>query len=98
MYNSVLIFSTSCFAHAVNLAVGAFINALSPKQSSNSSSGEEEPIIPGSVPGRLFDESDVVGEEDDEEVIETLRQKLNKMEKDSGCHRATFQAHFSLVF
>ena len=84
MYNSVLIFSTSCFAHAVNLAVGAFINALSPKQSSNSSSGEEEPIIPGPVPGRLFDESDVVGEEDDEEVIETLRQKLNKMEKDSG--------------
>ena len=26
----------------------------------------------------------MVGEEDDEEVIEILRQKLNKMEKDSG--------------
>ena len=78
----------SCFAHAVNLAVGAFINALSPKQASSSGTGEE-PVVPGPVPSRSYNESDVVGEEDSDEVIETLHQKLNEMEKEPGAQSSS---------
>ena len=87
----------SCFAHAINLVVGAFINALSPKRPSNSGSGKGEPVVPGLVPSRLYDESDVAGEEDNEEAIETLRQKLSEIEKDPGTQLSSVRASSLLL-
>lgn len=39
----------------------------------------------------------MAGEEDDEEVIEKLRQKLNKMENDSGTQSSSVQASALLL-
>ena len=82
--------------HAVNLAVGAFINALSPKRTSGSGAGEE-PVVPGPVPGRLYDGSDVAGEEDDEEAIEMLHQKVNEMEKEPEAQSSSVRASSLLL-
>jgi len=83
-HNSFLTCSMSCFAHAINLAVGAFINTLSPKRPSSSDTGEDEYVVPGPVAGQSYNESDVAGEEDDDEMVEVLRQKVKEMEKEPG--------------
>lgn len=44
------------------------------------------------MPSRLYDESDVAGEEDNEEAIETLHQKLSEIEKDPGTQLSSVQA------
>lgn len=63
--------------------VGAFINMLSSKWPSNAGSGEE-PVVPGPITGQSYDKSDVMGEEDDEAMVETLHEKLKEMETEHG--------------
>ena len=49
------------------------------------------------MPSRLYDESDVAGEEDNEEAIETLRQKLSEIEKDPGTQLSSVRASSLLL-
>ena len=96
-HNSFLTCSMSCFAHAINLVVGAFINTLSPKQPSSSDTGEDEYVVPGPVAGQSYNESDVAGEEDDNEMVEVLRQKVKEMEKEPGVKSSTVRASSLLL-
>ena len=73
----------SCFAHAVNLAVGAFINGLSPKWGSKSGTDKDKPLIPGPILSQRYDELDIAVVEDDEEELETLCHELDEIEKSS---------------
>lgn len=73
----------SCFAHVVNLAVGAFINGLSPKRGLKSGADKDKPLIPGPLPSRRYDESDVTAVEDDDEEIEALQHELDKIGRSS---------------
>ena len=73
----------SCFAHAVNLAVRAFINGLSPKQGSKSGVDKDKTLIPGPILSQRYDELDIVVIEDDEEELETLHHELDEIEKSS---------------
>ena len=65
----------------MNLAVGAFINGLSPKQGSKLGVDKEKPVIPGPTPSRRYDESDIPAVEDDDDEIEALRRELDEIEK-----------------
>ena len=72
----------SCFAHAVNLAVGAFINGLSPKRGPKLGADKDKPIIPGPIPSRKSNELDIPAIEDTDEEIEALQRELDEIEKD----------------
>lgn len=68
----------------MNLAVGAFINGLSPKRGSKTGVNKDKPLIPGPIPSQRYDESDVTAVEDDDDEIEALRRELDEIEKSSS--------------
>jgi len=67
----------------VNLAVGAFINGLSPRRGPKSGVDKGNTVVPGPLPGRRHDELDVVAVEDEEEEIAALQCELDEVEKSS---------------
>lgn len=66
----------------MNLAVGAFINGLSPKRGPKSGAEKDKPIIPGPIPSQKYNESDIPAIEDTDEEIEALQHELDEIEKD----------------
>jgi len=87
----------SCFAHAVNLAVGVFISGLSPKRGPQLGVDKNKPLILGSLPSRRCDESDVMAVEDDNDEIEALQHELNEVERSSAEVSSTVNASTLLL-